>query len=251
MTVRSAATALRPYPAAREWSARVGLPRAAEVDLADKLGQVVIVVLFTLLAVRMGRDFLETARITGLLLLTGELLVVALTVLRRPAMFVDRSWRARLLTGCSLVGPPLVAPLASGGLLSDTVTAIASAGGPSHHDRRQAHARRSFGLMPANRGIVCTGLYRAVRHPIYAGYLVTHIGFPDRASIAVEHRRHLSSRTRRFSRARSVRKERWRGIPSTSATWRKSAGGCFREFSRPRPPSRREALRGRSRPRYY
>jgi protein-S-isoprenylcysteine O-methyltransferase Ste14 len=176
VTVRSAATALRPY-LPREWSARVGLTRAAEADLADKLGKVVIIVLFTLLAVRMGRDFLETARITGLLLLTGELLVVALTVLRRPAMVVDRSWRARLLTGCSLVGPPLVAPLASGGLLSDTLTAIASGTGLLITIAGKLTLGRSFGLMPANRGIVCTGLYRAVRHPIYAGYLVTHVGF--------------------------------------------------------------------------
>ena len=36
---------------------------------------------------------------------------------------------------------------------------------------------RSFGLMPANRGIVSSGLYRLVRHPIYMGYLVTHVGF--------------------------------------------------------------------------
>jgi protein-S-isoprenylcysteine O-methyltransferase Ste14 len=36
---------------------------------------------------------------------------------------------------------------------------------------------RSFGLAPANRGVVSTGLYRLVRHPIYLGYLITHIGF--------------------------------------------------------------------------
>ena len=36
---------------------------------------------------------------------------------------------------------------------------------------------RSFGLMPANRGIVSSGIYRVVRHPIYAGYLVTHAAF--------------------------------------------------------------------------
>ena len=36
---------------------------------------------------------------------------------------------------------------------------------------------RSFGLMPANRGIVCRGIYTVVRHPIYAGYLVTHAAF--------------------------------------------------------------------------
>jgi hypothetical protein len=192
MTVRSAATALRPY-LPREWWLRAGLPRTADgpsleaavarggtkpaFDLADVLGKVVIVVLFTLLAVRMGRDFLETARLTGLLLLTGELLVVALTVLRRPAMFVDRSWRARLLTGCSLVGPPLVAPLAAGALLSDAVTAAVSGAGLLVTIFGKLALGRSFGLMPANRGIVCTGLYRLVRHPIYAGYLITHMAF--------------------------------------------------------------------------
>jgi protein-S-isoprenylcysteine O-methyltransferase Ste14 len=36
---------------------------------------------------------------------------------------------------------------------------------------------RSFGLLPANRGIVVVGAYRWMRHPIYAGYLVTHTGF--------------------------------------------------------------------------
>ena len=36
---------------------------------------------------------------------------------------------------------------------------------------------RSFGLVPANRGVVDRGPYAAVRHPIYAGYLLSHVGF--------------------------------------------------------------------------
>ena len=36
---------------------------------------------------------------------------------------------------------------------------------------------RSFGLVPANRGVVVRGPYTVVRHPIYTGYLITHIGF--------------------------------------------------------------------------
>jgi len=37
--------------------------------------------------------------------------------------------------------------------------------------------RRSFGILPANRGVVSRGAYRFVRHPMYLGYFVTDIGF--------------------------------------------------------------------------
>jgi len=36
---------------------------------------------------------------------------------------------------------------------------------------------RSFGIVPANRGVKQYGVYRIVRHPMYAGYIVNHLGF--------------------------------------------------------------------------
>ncbi len=36
---------------------------------------------------------------------------------------------------------------------------------------------RSFGIIAANRGVKVSGPYGVVRHPIYAGYTMTHIGF--------------------------------------------------------------------------
>jgi len=36
---------------------------------------------------------------------------------------------------------------------------------------------RSFGLLPANRGIVSEGPFRLVRHPVYLGWLLLTAGF--------------------------------------------------------------------------
>lgn len=36
---------------------------------------------------------------------------------------------------------------------------------------------RSFGVLPATRSLVTRGAYQWVRHPIYFGYLIAHVGF--------------------------------------------------------------------------
>ena len=145
--------------------------------LSDILSRAVIIVMFSFMAVRFGADFIQTGRLTGLLLLVSEMLVVALTVLRRAAAAVDRSVRARLLTTISLLGPPLVQPAHVAALLPQSATVAASIFGLAIVIAGKVTLGRSFGLMPANRGIVSSGVYRVVRHPIYLGYLITHVAF--------------------------------------------------------------------------
>lgn len=143
----------------------------------DILSRAVIIVLFSLMAVRFGADFIQTGRLTNLLLLISEMLVVALTVLRRSAVTVDRSLKARVLTTIALVGPPLVKPAQVIPLLPPSITVGISVIGLAVVIAGKMTLGRSFGLMPANRGIVSTGVYRFVRHPIYLGYLITHVAF--------------------------------------------------------------------------
>ena len=145
--------------------------------LADLVARAAIVVLFSMMAVRFGADFLATGRVTGLLLLVSEMLVVLLTVMRRSAATVDRSARARLLTALSMLGPPLLQPAHVDALLPQSATVAASVAGLAIVIAGKMTLGRSFGLMPANRGVVSSGVYRLVRHPIYLGYLFTHVGF--------------------------------------------------------------------------
>jgi len=155
----------------------MGASRLDADRLADVAARAAIVVLFSLMAVRFGADFLATGRVTGLLLLVSEMLVVVLTVMRRSAAAVDRSVRARLLTVLSMLGPPLLQPAQVSAILPQSVTVAASIVGLAVVIAGKMTLGRSFGLMPANRGVVSSGIYRVVRHPIYLGYLITHVAF--------------------------------------------------------------------------
>ena len=144
---------------------------------ADLLARAAVALLFVLLSVTVLEDFAQTRRVTGLLLLVSEAMVVVLTIFRRRTNIVDRSVAAMVVTTLSLIGPPLLRPSDGPALLPDAMTALISAFGLCFVIAGKFSLGRSFGLAPANRGIVDSGPYLLVRHPIYSGYLVTHIAF--------------------------------------------------------------------------
>jgi protein-S-isoprenylcysteine O-methyltransferase Ste14 len=150
--------------------------QASRERLADLGARATISALFVVLAVRIGAEFQKTGHLTGLLLLVSELLVVLLTVVRRPAVVVDRALLTRVVAGVSILAIPFIRPTGDA-VLPDALTAALSAVGLLIIITGKLTLGRSFGLMPANRGIVCRGIYQLVRHPIYAGYIVTHAAF--------------------------------------------------------------------------
>ena len=133
--------------------------------------------LFLLLASRLLGDFMLTGRATDLLLLVGEALVVVLTCLRRPASIVDKRPIVRLVTAMSMTFPLLSKPAQVAPMIPENVATMLLGIGLMVVVGGKMSLGYSFGVLPANRGVMEHGLYRIVRHPIYFGYLLTHIPF--------------------------------------------------------------------------
>jgi protein-S-isoprenylcysteine O-methyltransferase Ste14 len=100
-----------------------------------------------------------------------------LMVLRRNAKRMDGRLLVRAMTAVSLACPLLMRPASVPGVFTETITACVAAAGLCIVIAGKMSLGRSFGLLPADRGIVIAGVYRVVRHPIYLGYFFTHIAF--------------------------------------------------------------------------
>ena len=158
-------------------SAATGRAWASDLYL-DLFERFLVVGLFSWLVVRLVAAYLNTGNVGALVLLPSEGLVVVFMVIRRTSRQMSRrpgEWLMALGATCA---PMLVAPGSGEGLI-----AVAGAGATLWLMGLlvQLHAKltlgRSMGLVPGHRGLRLRGPYRFVRHPMYAGYLLSHLGW--------------------------------------------------------------------------
>lgn len=143
--------------------------------LLDLSEQVAVLALYVWFVARLWPDEFSPANWYPVLILLSEGLVVLLLLIRRPT---DRISISLSDWAIAAAGTFLTLLVDKGGtpLLGD-LGAVLILIGLAIHVGAKLSLRRSFGLVAANRGVKIGGLYRLVRHPMYAGYMLSHVGF--------------------------------------------------------------------------
>ncbi len=131
---------------------------------------------FAIACLAFWNNFLRTGKWTSLFWMVSEGVVVILFVFRRPTRSLSRrpwDWLAGIAGSFFVL---MVRPT-GGTAFSDAAGFALQLFGTGFQLYGKVVLGRSFGIVAANRGVVSSGPYRLVRHPIYLGYLVTHAGF--------------------------------------------------------------------------
>jgi protein-S-isoprenylcysteine O-methyltransferase Ste14 len=146
--------------------------------LALEIGErLLLLMLYYGFASRLLTDFTHSGNIADALILASESFVVLLAMVRRPAK--DVSFRPEdllLALGGSLLplllAPAKVAPLGPGwiGWALQTAAFVGQLAA-------KLFLFRNFGVAPALRGVAVRGPYAIIRHPMYAAYFISQLGF--------------------------------------------------------------------------
>jgi protein-S-isoprenylcysteine O-methyltransferase Ste14 len=155
---------------------RVLPPLIARLDL-DLVEKFLVAAFMVVLTARLLPVVLATGALPPLFLVVSEGVVVLFILLRRPTRDISRRGGDWLLGLAGTLLPLLaIAPQGSPLLPMRVCESVMIAGFVLQLSAKLT-LRRSFGVVAANRGIKASGPYRLIRHPMYAGYALTHIGF--------------------------------------------------------------------------
>lgn len=120
---------------------------------------------------------LDPSRITVILFVVSEAVAVALALCAKIPAKRDWNVTAVFLSIFATLYYLAFDMKPGAHLIPEWVAALLQIAGMLLQISAKLSLRRSFGLLPANRGVVTSGPYRFVRHPMYLGYLISDLGF--------------------------------------------------------------------------
>lgn len=143
---------------------------AIDIDLLEK---VVLITAFSFFALRMIEAYAATRTLVNLLFLLNEACLVVFIVLRRKTQTISRRKSDWLVGFGGTFLPLLLLPASGAPVLPMAACTVLMLAGFFTQFAAKLTLRRSFGVIAANRGVKLSGPYRLVRHPMYAGYMMT------------------------------------------------------------------------------
>lgn len=123
------------------------------------------------------RYSIESGRVVGLGVGVLGLWSAVLFCVRRPPALVSRSVPIWIAAYLGTFGASLLRPGGSGSGWLDTAGLVLQVVGIVIGLLSLAALGRSLGLVPAHRGLVTSGLYGFLRHPLYASYVLADFGY--------------------------------------------------------------------------
>ncbi len=146
--------------------------------LRRALGDCLLAAWFLIAMLPAGREIkFSLAGAANLVWLTGAAVMAVMSFARFAPRSATVNLRTIAASGAMLILPSFMRPidrstgaLATFGLVFELIGVILT-------QVARVYMGRSFGILPANRGIVSKGPFRWIRHPIYFGWLLLSIGY--------------------------------------------------------------------------
>jgi protein-S-isoprenylcysteine O-methyltransferase Ste14 len=149
----------------------------AEPVTLDIVERAATSILYGIMTLTFLRSWQEHGQLTTLLLLFSEGTVTVFVILRRFTRNFSMQPLHWAFAAMGTLMPLLARPAETGPLVPVIYGVVLMILGLVLQISSKCILARSFGIVPANRGVKSGGPYRFVRHPIYAGYLLTQCGF--------------------------------------------------------------------------